>query len=298
MKKNILLVFAVGCWAQASTGPSLEYKVKPGPQHFARITYPALGNIELDEGTVEMWVRNDFDPQSRITNRFYCPISYFSVRLAMKRRLSLMVRHTTGRRGKVLRGAKDLWATAGKASGGPRLHALGWKNKGEWRFIAMSWKYKGAKYVRKLYVDGKYLGATSARQERMELEPDARICVGSYYLNYCFAAVDQLRISAVERTPAEIAAGFKNGLKGDKLTLLFDDFTDITPAAKKNGLAISKARNGVVGRIHGSYELIAGKFGQAIKLHVIEENISTAAKPEAEMPPRNRDRGKLPQKAK
>jgi len=258
------------CLGRGARCLGVEYKILHGPDKFARVTYPAPGHVELDEGTVEMWVRNDFDPQSRMTNRFYSPINYFYVRPGD---LSLLARHSTGKRGGVLRGGKSLWARAGKATGGPHLHELGWREKGEWRFLAMTWQYRGGKCVRELYVDGERCHVESGLQERMALASDAEIHLGAYFFNGCFAALDQVRISAVRRTPEEIAAGFENGLKSDKFTLLFDDFEGVpAPGKGKKRRVETTPGKGAPGVVHGSFEIIDGRFGKALKLHIVEEN--------------------------
>ena len=246
-------------------GHGMEYKVPTGPDKFARIMYDAVGNVELDEGTVEMWVRNDFDPLSQMTNRFYMPISYFRVHCGpkVKSPIGVIARHSTS--------SKDVFVTVGRASGGVRLSRLGWKQKREWHCLAVTWKYQDGQCTRKVYVDGKRRNKVVADQKPMAMRANAKILVGAYYFNCCFAAVDQLRVSAVERTDAEIEDSFQNGLKWDVLTLLFDDFDKIE--ARGRSKAITRAGKGKTGTIEGSYRLIDGKFGKALQLHVIEEEI-------------------------
>lgn len=256
----LLVALALCRW-----GSAMEYKVPTGPDKFAHVVYDAIGNVELDEGTVEMWVRNDFDPLSRMTNRFYMPMSYLRVHCGpkVKSPIGVIARHVTS--------SKDVFVTVGSASGGIRLSRLGWKQKREWHCLAVTWRYDNGQYTRKVYVDGKFRDKVVADQKPMAMRADAKILVGAYYFNCCFAAVDQLRVSAVERTEAEIADSAKNGLKWDVFTLLFDDFDKIEPRGK--GKAITRAAKGKAGTIEGSYRLIDGKFGKALQLHAIEEKI-------------------------
>ena len=35
----------------------------PPPAEFGSLTYPARGNVQLDEGTLDLWVISDFDTE-------------------------------------------------------------------------------------------------------------------------------------------------------------------------------------------------------------------------------------------
>lgn len=242
-----------------------EYKPPTGPDKFAHVVYDAVGNVELDEGTVELWVRNDFDPQSNLSNRFYMPMCYFRLSNGPKgdARIGLIARHSTS--------SKDVFATVDGASGGEKLQRLGWQKRGEWHHLAMTWRFGNGQYRRKLYVDGKLADKCVSDRPLMVLHEEAQVYVGACYFNCCFAAVDQLRISAVERTEQEIKDSAEKGMTWDRLTLLFDDFGNIETGPDKS--ATTRSEKGKVGTVKGAYKLIDGRFGKALQLHVVEEEI-------------------------
>ena len=93
--------------------------------------------------------------------------------------------------------------------------------------------------------------------------------MGSPVFACSFATVDELRISAIERSPEEIAQAArqdKGGFSWDRWTLLLDHFDRIEPDSSRADTAWTKAEGGIRGQIQGCYRQTAGRFGSALQL--------------------------------
>jgi hypothetical protein len=143
-------------------------------------------------------------------------------------------------------------------------------NEDTWHHLAVTWKRVGAKVRLRISVDGK-LRASEEREPQgpIELPEDAVIAVGAHYFNSCYATVDGVRISIVERTPEEIAESAKGEMAWDRLTLLLDRFESVKASGRRG--AVTTTEKGDAGAVLGTYEIVDGKFGKAVKLHAVEE---------------------------
>jgi hypothetical protein len=235
----------------------------PEPKRFGSMVYPAAGNIDLDEGTVEMWVIANSDTSIHTTNN----LVFFDIRhaegthfyfgalnIGVQPKSISMIGFTVPRHSFVWGGA------------------LLWK-PGDVHYVAFSWKGK----LRSIYIDGKPV-------ERGPLEPalqsetgirsskdvtvegwlygnltTTQLLVGMQHSPF---TVDELRVSSVERSLEEIAAVYASRapLPPDAYTLLLDH-CDGGPAAMVSGFS------GETGaQFLGSYKVVDGAIGKAIQL--------------------------------
>ena len=253
------------------------YAAPSGPDKFARISYPAAGLVDMQEGSVEICVRNDFDSTVPLANPFYAPMTYVRVRDESGHRDVLHVLARSVSEG------RDLGIIVGKASNfvsATRPEALGWRGKGEWHYLAITWKTDLNRCVLKLYQDGRFIEQVAEMQSEPPLiTEDINIYIGKSDFGGSFATVDELRVSAVERSAEEIkTASFRwdrlsIGFKWDRLTLLLDHFGRIEPDPSGKA-SWTLAEGGVRGHIEGAFRAVPGRSGSALQLHVVEEEFS------------------------
>jgi len=270
MKKTILLVLffclcIVGTQAEEET-----FKIKAGADKFARIEYPADGNIELKEGTFELWFKIGFDPDRQPTIKWFSPMTYLFVGKP-KEMTAINLQSQYSYREKLKKGNGTISGVMFKSIAGVLYEKLkDWK-KGTWHLLAFTWKNEGTKCLVEIFVDG--ISRAKCEGETIEilaLEDDSVIQIGSYFFNSCYATVDAMRISMVARTPEELQKSFTEGLIRDRFTLLLDNFDKIVVDKNKDSVTTITAE-GQEGRIIGAYRVVDGKFGKALQLHVVEE---------------------------
>ncbi len=223
---------------------------RPWQEH-AEIRYPAAGNINLERGTVEMWVTPAFDPNVDIgdgTGRGRFNRNLFSVQFA---------------NGDILGyywNIDDRGMRMYVKQGGKYPIVFGHKNdwqQGETHHIALTW---GDEIV--LYADGQRL---AARQYQGTLPGDlatAEILLGGGVSEF---SVDELRISDVARAPGDLT----KPLEADEHTLLLDRFDEkfepdgerMTQPAK-----ITPSGDWTGGRVAAGAGFVEGKFGRALRL--------------------------------
>lgn len=243
-----LAVFALACLScQADTGT---------------LTYPSAGNLDMREGTLEMWISVPFDVQD------YLPSDEtYQGLLAIAR---IEGEHGTMSlgycAGAMMRPGAGLFASLGSDiveihsfSAGQFLPA-----PGEWHHIAVSWSGRRARY----YVDGELRG------ERVTLAPLAQafgsvgvepLLIGDRWGRNGRMAIDELRVSAVERTPEEL--GWHGPLAVDPYTRILDRFDRPTPldgATPTSPDVIFLGEGGLPSR---QCRFVEGKFGQALALY-------------------------------
>ncbi len=222
----------------------------------AYAAYPAEGNLDLERGTVEMWVSPLFDPGIEVErsergryNRellrivqdngdylgFYWNIDDRSLRLYTR-----------------LGGDLTLYASPGPQEP--------WE-QGSWHHVAFAWGGGAAT----IWLDGEKV---ASRPWDKPLLPgplgDGRIALGtmSHRLPSEFA-VDELRISSMPRTYDGLPP---RDLPGDKRTLLLDGF---------DGEAPEFAADGTTRTVHGAQaSFIDGVEGRAIAFGAPDETIT------------------------
>lgn len=266
MKKTILLVIPFLIWSLSAAAAFIP---KQGADKFAIIEYPATQcDVNIDEGSFEIWFQIGFDPTRNPEMAFYKPMTFLFVGSPSANPLFTVIfkgtydpnrnvdRRHIAYTGDILRIATQ-----------PESDPLGWK-KGEWHFLAVTWKDIGPKYQCQIYVDGKLLiNHESDTRREIILTEDAVIRVGSNNYAGSYATVDSIRLSSVVRTAEEIAASYKNGFAWDRYTLLLDKFENL-----EEGKGVTTTpEHGKQGVILGSYEYVDTPTGKGIKMHVVEE---------------------------
>ena len=244
---NFGFVFAL---LLATMAPSFAHAQS---RQWGYLKYPAHGNIQLDEGTVELYVVSGFDSEENWKGD--PPHATFFDLVFPDENFHYVISFIGWSRGISMVGyAKPQQSYV--SFGHPR-----WK-PGENRVVA--WTWSGRK--RTLIVDGKieYEGKAGVKGESVDevveggLSGDmtkAFIQLGSGYFS-----IDEIRISSIARTPEELIARKDTAPVADAHTLLLDH-CDGGPAE------VIAGRSGETGStLQGSYEIIDAKYGKAIKL--------------------------------
>lgn len=229
----------------------------------ASVVYPADGNIDFEEGTLELLLSADFDPAVPPKNgKMEMPATVFQMDFpgdAHNNYFALKFWNRIMNDGKHLAELRiSLWVK-GKGQGGPSIPVGSWK-KGEFHHIAFAWKrgemimycdgqqtWKG-KMVLPLDMDLKQVWllvgsralwwAKSSYRKRESFLPEEsnRICVAA------------IRISADSRQP-----GKEFDFKPDKLTLLLDQYRDLKPDGTFTRPEIISDKGFKQGRIVGRF---------------------------------------------
>lgn len=185
------------------------------------IAYPALGNFDTREGTVEVWFTPMVDPYPENPGRFTSVFSLWSIEVENEFRI------------------ESGWgSSAGGAEHKPDRHRLfysmtgkfpqallsvnsepqGWK-KGEPQHVALTWHG----HEMACYVNGERVEARLQAGTLGGLLGDTEFILGNRRGQDAGIIVHALRISSKARTEEDM-----NGVhpRADIYTLLFDDFTD------------------------------------------------------------------------
>ncbi len=218
----------------------------------AYIEYPARGAIRVEEGTLEAWVRPNFDPNVPVKpddpGRGRYNRNFFLLRAGRHtvgfywniddRGMRVYVRTPDGRY-PVVRGARMQW------------------KKGEWHHVAFSW----GREIR-IYCDGKL--ALRVPFKGLGVPADAlaggSIQVGSP--GACEFDVDELCISDIQREPR----GHKGPLAADEHTLLLERFERLVRGPRGMKMV---PEVGPEGRVFGPLKLVDGRFGRAAALRYV-----------------------------
>jgi hypothetical protein len=226
-----------------------------------RIAYPAKGNICIEEGTIEMWIKTGFEPEQKSDEyklilpllQFYEPEIKFNISISYI----------------CVQGGKAQWS-AGIDFQGEKLFRLtaipiGWK-KDEWHHIALSWKYNKAIF----YLDGKAVCEVKSNKPVVGEIKNGLIYIGDRWTNEKIkteVVIDDLRISCIERKAEEIGFNFSESLKPDPFTLLLENFEEISENKNKETkpVIISGLSGEKGGEIIGG-KLVNGRFGKGLSL--------------------------------
>jgi hypothetical protein len=219
---------------------------------YGNLTYPAKGNFQLDEGTVELYVTSGFDFEEAgatygtLLDLIFPEEKWHYVIACINWSHGIsMVGYTAPQQSYV-------------SFGRPR-----WK-PGESHVVQWTWSGK----KRTLMMDGKrkFEGKGGMIAESVDVVVEgtiqgdltkALLMIGLTHSNF---AIDEVRISSIARTPEELTVLKDSAPVADGYTLLLDH-CDGGPAEVISG------RSGETGgRLEGSYEIVPGKFGKAIQL--------------------------------
>jgi hypothetical protein len=231
---------------------AVHAQAPPPPAEHGTLTYPARGNIQLDEGTLDLWVISDFDTDHvPAKGEPGWQATLFSLIFPDEGWHYPLYFITWG----------NAFAFVGYGVPMQRYVWLGpphWK-PGEKHHVAMTWS--GRK--RSLFIDGvcewmarKGKGVSKDVEVEGEITGDltnARIQFGG---GAGFVTVDEIQIRRVALTTEEIIAAKDAPLVADVNTLLLDRCDGGPP----------EIVSGEGGKITGAYEVVDGKFGKALKL--------------------------------
>jgi len=215
---------------------------------YATLEYPAEGHFNVNEGTLELWVKPSFDPNVPLEpddpGRGRYNRDLFAVQLPNgdtimwywnidDRGMRFFVRQDQTY--PVLVGSREEWKT------------------GEWHHLALTW----GDAIR-IYNDGEL---KAERPYRGTLPVDLKGAKLVFGGGLCEFALDEVRISDVARSPEEIAASAsaRGEREADGQTLLLDHL---------NGAAEG-------GALAGNYRFAPGKFGQGLQLYLEEHQRQT-----------------------
>jgi hypothetical protein len=226
---------------------------------YGNLIYPAAGNIQLDEGTVEIWLISGFDsePETKDSASWCCPFDL----IFPSENAHYILNFIT-------------WGKALAQVGYGKLqHSYVWTRTLVWKpgeFHHLAWTWSGRK--RSVYVDGTAGGKGTKGETPAEVTvegplvgdlTDARIEIGR---GHSPITIDGVRISSIARTSEEIAKGWQSAPKRDAMTLLLDHCEESDPEV----IAESKERTPegevVRRRLEGGHEWVKGRFGNAIQL--------------------------------
>ncbi len=218
-------------------------------RRYSTLTYPSAGRIKLEQGTIELWIRPDVDLTQPVS-AFY---QFFVLRVAKGEKsygdqgaLSLMWL-TKG--GMYVMANDGAGANLIKIRNLPRdaRNQLQWQ-PGQWHHVALSWNGQRVR----LYTDGELLSETEASHP-LPIATPGFINVGH---GDSPVAVDELVVSAVERSAEEIRQRMSEAPARDEHTLLLDSMESLDAI----GGRVSALRANAAA-------LVEGKFGQAIQLY-------------------------------
>ncbi len=200
------------------------------------VSYPAEGNIDLAQGSVDMWVQPRFDPQVEVerATRGRYNRSLFGVELA------------NGDHWGFYWNIDDRCVRFYNRVGGkvqitlPSRAPQPWK-QGEWHHVAFTW---GDEAV--IYVDGKKVASAKWQGTMPGDLADAKIWLGSGALGRdpCQFVVDNLRVSDAPLDFTQEALRAREVQPGDH-TLLLDTFeNDFQPDGRHSAMPTKIARAG------------------------------------------------------
>ncbi len=264
----------------------------PLPAQDPAVTYPAAGNLRLEQGTIELWFRLEDDPDGSQRNTLhYFPFFRFDARGEKQPRASLVYQTiwkpdwfhfffsslvqvmneriagqyvTTVEEGQV--GVKADYSRQGAYPRTPRL------KKGEWHSLAFTWTNGLAKATVAMHFDGREAIRAAELPGPWLDNLDATSLVFLSAPNHDNIALDELRVSGMARSPLQITNDFARGaFLRDEHTLLLDHFDRIetnetTKAAQTLAEQVAGYHDEKGGQVAGRTELIEGRFGKALRI--------------------------------
>lgn len=235
---------------------------------YGRVLYPAEGNIEIEEGTIEFRLALLFDPEETFKDesQYRLNASLFYLEWPGEKRNGAIAIscYTNFTRGKYY---CNLGISVANTKN--ELLPLGtvindWK-KGQWHHIAFTWKGKEMR----LYIDGKEIKETRREQPEPfdgDIGKGKGIYLGDRFGNTGRVLFDDFRISSIARTEEEIKSYIKNEIKPDAYTLLLDNFNEnFTPDGKtQTKCTVIQSKEGRIISQHCKF--IKGIFGNCLSM--------------------------------
>lgn len=238
----------MAAWSLLLLSVSTALADPPAELRFGEIRYPAVGNIQLDEGTVEVYLRINFssDQAAGLNSTVG---SFFELFCPSTREKAVLTLVTNG--SKVCMIGYLLPVNQSWVPNSPKGQAgVNWK-KDEDHVVAFTWKGN----ERQVFVDGVPGPLTKVEGPLTFDLAKSMIRIGA---GYSLFSVDALRISNVCRSAQELESAASSEPKADPYTLLLDQF-DQQPqvfAGKTEGGERETERVSV----------IDGRFGKALQL--------------------------------
>ena len=256
MKRTIPLALVLALFALASAGAE---ELVLGKTASGTLTYPALDNMNFEESTVECWIKLAYDPAPLLPAKDFQGFLTFMAIKAEDGGVSIGYAAQKGQ-------DKPQWFCS--VAPKPVVYGFGFvpplMKLGEWHHLAIVWKGQEAF----TYWDGKETGRSKQNASFGKVFGslrDATIFIGDKWNRHSLMVIDDLRISRVARTPAEL--GFNGELKPDVYTTLLDPFEcDFTP----DGKATTKPSvifNGAGGLASAPCCFVQGKFGKGLAFY-------------------------------
>lgn len=245
-----LLLCSMVLAAQADTPPASA--------KFGSLSYPAKGNIQLDEGTLDLWVISNFDtdspldktPQGRNWRALLIALNF------PEEKWKYVMQFIEWGNAFAMIGYCDpaqpyVWFGPPHWKAGEEHHVVfTWSGRKRSVFIdgICEWKAnKGLNNARDVDAQGEIKGDLTA----------AQLTLGG---GYSYVTIDEVQIRTVALTPEEIVKAKDAPLTADKYTLLLDH----CDGGKAEIISGHSSETG--GALVGTYEMVDGKFGKAIKL--------------------------------
>jgi len=284
---GVLLLSALSaCFAlTAEAAPKKAPKGAAKEKYSAAIVFPAKGNFDPDQGTVEAVFSPSYSAGDKMGQG--SGMTTFTV-------LSLHGPKGAGR------GEQGLsWGVAiGQSRGNDRFSMsssrferpskyrepsssiiCGFKpasglpfKAGEWYSLAASWKRTEDKYALALYIDGKCVDKSTMPVSPMfgTAEPDAKDLLRFGNPRLMRGSLECLRLSGRARTPEEIAAASKSGLVKDADTRIFIDAEAVAKLKTKAAEDLVNKEEKTIrvppeGLLFGAVEFVPGRNGKVIK---------------------------------
>lgn len=257
----------------------------------AAITYPVTGNLRAEEGTIELWMRLEAEPDAKVPGCHYFPIlavygkgkegqpnparatlNYQNIWkpdwfhfffMSSGKQLGQVSNNPYVTTVEETQTASKLDRTNAPYPRTPRL------KKGEWHYLALTWS--GDPLQVSLYLDGRQviLPATLSAGNPWEDLEGGTFCIESY-TSHDNLTLDDLRISSVVRSEEEIKAAFAaGGLKADKYTLLLDRFENVAEKEDTRPEVFSGDKAAAFGTLESKgrwVEWVEGKTGKGVKI--------------------------------
>ncbi len=239
MKKTLLAAVCLACML-LSVGNAAD------KTRFSPVIYPLEGNLNFEEGTIELWVKPEIDLDSAEARKsFY---SFFLIRIALGDKSA-----KNGGFSITWNPNLGLYLYGGRKGGDPLKNLptcwpkkMKWE-KDTWHHVAFTWQNKEMA----LYADGKLI------DKRIAATAFPYDKEGFILLGYAESkvSVDDFCVSSVARSPEDIEKRYNEELREDEFTLILDHMESL--------------EDGVPGRqLNKDINTIAeGKYGNGIRIY-------------------------------
>ncbi|MFW6060274.1 MAG: LamG-like jellyroll fold domain-containing protein [Phycisphaeraceae bacterium] len=233
-------------------------------------TWPLPGLLDADEGTIEMWVRLDFEPlaphdgyhsHANPLRMSWADPSYPDDQSTW----TLFSKHAGYRTSSGMQAGLRFAMRAGGESLFRPLYVNFEQDaeRGQWHHLAVAWSRRAGEVVG--YLNGRRSAARSITSDStLMIFPDAMLALGEGRI-----AIDELRLSSVARPHGQL--GHDGALEPDSATLLLMRFDEL-PSNDTSELTLAPDWAATsAGRktrpLPDHVRVTEGRFGQALQLH-------------------------------